>query len=224
MGELRTTLYDIRGYFIPGSITLWAFLEWFALASIQMASPVYSSLPPSIKVALFVIVAYALGHVLHAIANITIDKLPFASYPPKDYFDEKFQKDFPQENSESLKNAIAEMLKISPVNPTDSTNFIKSSYWHCFQFVMSNKNVETENFLGLTGFYRGMASAMLVISLLYTVEAINSWNGGVASIAFSTLIASCLFLARAKRFNYYLVKTVYSNFVSLHNAGKQTIK
>jgi len=37
----------------------------------------------------------------------------------------------------------------------------------CFQFVMNIQNVETENFLGLTGFYRGITSAMLITFVLY---------------------------------------------------------
>ena len=97
MKELRMTFYDLRGYFIPGSIMLWALLELLDLTGYVPSTRVISTLSPSMKGGLFIIIAYAVGHGLHAIANFTIDKLPFASYPPKDYFNGKFQTDFPKD-------------------------------------------------------------------------------------------------------------------------------
>lgn len=217
MKELRATLYDLRGYFIPGAVMLWAIIELFTNLGYTVAnSPVIDSLSSTSKGVLFAIIAYASGHMLHAIANITIDRLPFSSYPPKDYFEKKFANDFSPEQAESLYIATKDFLNITTEEETNKHNIIKGAYWPCFQFLMHLNNVETENFLGLTGFYRGMATAMLMIFPSYLLALFKKPELGLALISLAALIAGLLFLARAKRFNYYLAKTVYSNFLYIY--------
>jgi len=221
MKEIRTTFYDLRGYFIPGSIMLWALLELLDLTGYSPSTRVISTMSPSMRAVLFVVIAYAIGHGLHAIANFTIDKLPFASYPPKDYFDGKYQEDFPPDIADSLFMAVAGMLSIQNPVAANAEKIIKSTYWPCFQYVMNCQNVETENFLGLNGFYRGMTAAMLVTTVLYAGAFLMFCRGQLGIIVLCALLAGVLFLTRARRFNYYLAKTVYANFLHLYNEKKQ---
>lgn len=201
---------------------LWAVLELLGLTGYAPSNGVVSTLSPSMRGVLFVIIAYAIGHGLHAIANFTIDKLPFASYPPKDYFNGKFQKDFPKSMADSLFRTIASMLGIPAEETSRATDVIRDAYWICFQFVMNCQSVETENFQGMTGFYRGMASAMLVTATMYAVAFVEFREGQLGIIAICALLAGGLFLSRARRFSYYLARTVYANFHHLYNEKKTT--
>lgn len=217
MKEIRTTFYELRSYFVPGCIMLWAILELFDLTGYKATTLVISSLSPTTKGILFIVLAYVIGHGLHAVANFTIDKLPFASYPPKDYFDGTFQKDFSPEAIESLFKAVSRLKGLQNPNSVDATKIIKNAYWICFQFVMNLQNAETENFLGLTGFYRGITSAMLAIAACYLGAFLKFQKSEILLIGFVAILLCGLFLTRVKRFGNYLAKTVYSNFLHLYS-------
>jgi len=222
MKELRTTFYDLRGYFIPGSIMLWGLIELLDMTGYMPTTHAISTLSPLMRAVLFIIIAYSVGHGIHGIANFTIDKLSFASYPPKDYFNGRFQKDFPHEMADSLLRAVADKLGIQVKDASRGTDIIKDAYWMCFQYVMNCQNVETENFQGMTGFYRGMATAMLFTVAIYAGAFVLHGKGQLGIIAFCALLACGLFLARARRFNYYLAKTVYANFLHLYKDKTST--
>lgn len=222
MKEIRTTFYELRSYFVPGCIMLWALLELLDLTGYKATTQVISSLSPTTQGILFIILAYVIGHGLHAIANFTIDKLPFASYPPKDYFDGTFQKDFSSETIESLFKDVSKLTGLQSPNSADAIKIIKSSYWICFQFVMNIQNAETENFLGLTGFYRGITSAMLTIAVCYCGAFIRFQKCEILIIGIVAILLCGLFLTRVKRFGNYLAKTVYSNFLHLYRKTNET--
>jgi hypothetical protein len=223
MKELRTTFYEIRGYFVPGSIVLWAILELMGMAGYLPTTEAISSLPPSARGVLLLAIAYVIGHGLHALANYTIDKMPFGSYPPKNYFDKKFENDFSPEAISSLFKAVATLLAIQSPDTANAKDTIKKAYWVCFQYVMNSQNTETENFLGLTGFYRGITSAMGVISTLYFVAFLFYCQVRLGIISACCFLIALLFLTRVQRFGYYLAKNVYSNFLHLYTEQVQGI-
>jgi hypothetical protein len=163
MKELRATFYELRSYFIPGSILLWAVFELMSMTGYETSTRAISTLSPSVRGALFIIIAYVMGHGLHVVANFTLDKLAFGSYPPRNYFDGQFKEDFPPDAVASLFKATVSFLGIQNPDTDNATEIIKRAYWPCFQYVMNLQNIETENFLGLTGFYRGITAAMAVI-------------------------------------------------------------
>lgn len=221
MKEIRATFYDLRGYFVPGVIMLWALSWLFVPLGWGQSVEYVFALPPVTGGVLMVVICYSLGHALHAIANFTIDRFPFSSYPPKDYFCKRFQEDFSPEAVDAISAAVREMMGIRDPITTDRENLIKRAYWPCFQYVMNSQNAETESLLSLTGFYRGMTTAMLSIAMLY---GIAFWRGlGDVLLGWAALCAfvfGLLFGARARRFNYYLAKTVYANFLCL--SGRKT--
>lgn len=216
MKELRTTFYELRSYFVPGSMVLWAVLELMVLAGYEPSTGAIGSLSASVKGVLFIVIAYVIGHGLHVVANYTIDKLPFGSYPPKDYFNEKFEQDFPPEAIASLFKATAAMLGIQNPDAANAKETIKKAYWFCFQYVMNLQNVETENFLGLTGFYRGITAAMVVISGMYLLSFAYYCMSTMGIIGLCSILVGLMFLTRARRFGYYLTKTIYCNFLHLY--------
>jgi hypothetical protein len=217
MKEIRTTFYELRSYFVPGSIVLWAILELLCLTGYEPTTRAVSAFSMSIKGVLFIIIAYVLGHALHVVANSTIDKLPFGSYPPKNYFKVKFEKDFSPEAINSLHKAVTTLMGSPNTSVSNANDTIQKAYWICFQYVMNVQNVETENFLGLTGFYRGITSAMMVISGMYVVSFILHGKVELVVIGVVATFFACLFLTRVHRFSYYLVRTVYSNFLNSYN-------
>lgn len=216
MKELRATFYELRSYFIPGSLVLWAVLELMVLAGYEPSTGAIGSLSASVKGVLFIVIAYVIGHGLHVVANYTIDKLPFGSYPPKDYFDGKFDKDFSPEAIASLFKATAALLGIQNPDATNAKETIKKAYWICFQYVMNLQNMETENFLGLTGFYRGISAAMVVISGMYLFSFAYYCKSTMGIIGLCSILVGLMFLTRVRSFGYYLAKTVYCNFLHLY--------
>lgn len=217
MKELRATFYELRSYFLPGSMVLWAVLELMVLTGYEPSTGALSSLSPSVRGVLFIVIAYVIGHGLHVVANYTIDKMSFGTYPPKDYFDAKFEQDFSPEAIASLFKATAAILGIQNPDAANAKETIKKAYWVCFQYVMNLQNVETENFLGLTGFYRGITAAMAVISGMYLLSSVYYCKGVLGIIGLCSFLAGLMFLTRVRRFGYYLVRTVYFNFLHLYN-------
>ncbi|MBI2355280.1 MAG: hypothetical protein HYV06_09665 [Deltaproteobacteria bacterium] len=217
MKELRATFYELRSYFVPGSMVLWAVLELMVLTGYEPSTGALSSLSQSVRGVLFIVIAYVIGHGLHVVANYTIDKMSFSSYPPKDYFDAKFEQDFSPEAIASLFKATAAILGIQNPDAANAKETIKKAYWVCLQYVMNLQNVETENFLGLTGFYRGITAAMAVISGMYLLSSVYYSKGVLGIIGLCSFLAGLMFLTRVRRFGYYLVRTVYFNFLHLYN-------
>ncbi len=216
MKEIRTTFYELRSYFVPGSVMLWALIELLALTGYRSSTAGMDSLSPVVKAILFIIISYVFGHALHAIANFSIDKFPFASYPPKNYFKSQFQKDFSPQTIDALFNKCVSVLGIQNTTSLNTADTIKSSYWVCFQFVMNAQNIETENFLGLTGFYRGIASAMIATFVMYLIAYLKTCRNDIGIAAILALFLFLLFLTRVRRFGNYLAKTVYSNFLHIY--------
>lgn len=217
MKELRTTFYELRSYFVPGSVVLWAVLELMSMTGYEPSTRAMSCLSSPARGVLFIVIAYVIGHGLHVVANYTIDKLSFGSYPPRDYFDKKFEQDFSSEAISALFKATAAILGIQNPDATNAKETIKKAYWLCFQYVMSFQNIETENFLGLTGFYRGITAAMAVISVMYLLSFAYYCKSMLGIIGLCSFLIGLMFLTRVRRFGYYLARTVYFNFLQLYN-------
>ena len=78
---------------------------------------------------------------------------------------------------------------------------------------MKNETVEVENFLSFTGFYRGTTMAFLLSGLIYSLSMLYSQNKVIVLVGIINLAIGALLLTRVKRFNCYLAKSVYSNFL-----------
>jgi hypothetical protein len=224
MQGLRATFYDLRGYFVPGAVILLLICELPGASDLVPHWQFFGDGTPLVRAALFAIIAYVVGHILNAIANFTIDRLPFGSYPPASYFKSPggtgvsaFQADFPDATATALAAAIERVFGMEGRPQSERGQVAKAAYWPCFQFVLARQNTETENFLGLTGFYRAMTVAMFTIALAYGGVAIASRSWAYVVATASSVSIGLLFLARFARFGRYLAKTVYSNFLHLSN-------
>jgi hypothetical protein len=216
MDKVKYTFYDLMGYFIPGSLVLWLFAELLNLMNFDYSFLLIINVHITIKVAFLIIISYSVGHLLHGIANLTIDKLPSGSYPPKSYFPEQFYKDFDKPVAKKLFEQIRKKFQIKDKIKNDLVNLVEKSYWLCFSYVSkAGKDTLTQTFLSISGFYRGLATGFYLMTICYLLVFLYTCTWLLLIIAVSCLIAGVLFFLRNVRFKNYLTKTVYSEFLTL---------
>ena len=226
MQSLAFTLYDLIAYLVPGAVAVWALagligrMGW----NVQQSSV---TLPETAFAAAVAAAIYATGHALHAIANLTIDLLPFGGYPPGNYFPEQFEKDFREPFRSTLYNRIVnQFLMQSLRQPEESppaagdrelvNSTVKNAYWACYTVVAQSKpNSLVQIFSSMTGLCRGLCVGSFVITLAYLAGFFILHTVAFLTVAIVALGAGCLFLNRAARFKGYLTKTVYSDFLHI---------
>ncbi len=226
MKDLRLTLYDWLGYLIPGTI----FLLSVVWAIQQIDEKIVYSLPIISSNFLVGFIAfcfaYMLGHLMHVIANITIDRLSYGGYPPQEYLDKEFNVDF---NKVLLEQLIKKIAKGKPVNTEtdkDQKEFIKQNYWYCYNAgFRENENSLAQIFLNLNGFYRGVTVSNFLSGLLIIIVSISRFNYSIVFfIGCFLLLTSVAFYYRARRFKIYLTRTVYTNFLEMERTDTEKMK
>ena len=151
MSNIKITIYDWMGYFIPGALFIWALSELFSLTGMKINNLVFYNFHISIQTVLLLILSYTVGHLLHGLANYSIDNLPSGSYPPKNYFPKEFKTDFSDSTILSIIKRISENFEIT-FEESEEVNLdnIKKSYWLCYSFVISSgKESLSQLFLSL---------------------------------------------------------------------------
>lgn len=213
MNELKASIYDLKGYFVPGVVLIWTLYELVSLLGFKIVLEV-QTFSFGAKAVLVIIISYIVGHCLHTFANYTVDRLEYSCCPPKYYFARQFDKDFDTKSIDAITIGIGRIFGIDIAGNT-KTQLIQSSYWHCFQYVMKNEVADIENFLGFTGFYRGTTMAFLLSGISYLAALLYSFDTSILSLGIAYVFISALMLTRVRRFNCYLAKSVYSNFLYL---------
>jgi len=215
MKDYKATIYDLKGYLLPGLLALWSMVEALSAAGYRIFPEVQSFSFP-VKATIAVAAAYVTGHALHAVCNYTIDRIAYCCYHSSKYFDERFKEDFEVNTVDALVLSIDSRFGISlsaQSSETEKRDFIKQQYWSVFQWAMKTGVTDVENFLGLTGFYRGITMAVFASSVAYLISFV--WRFNLQSLSFSIVLlgVSALFLTRVRRFNCYLAKSVLGNFI-----------
>lgn len=225
MNSIKYSIYDLVGYFIPGSLVLWCWLELANMLNFDYSVFLINDVNIVVKIGLLVIACYAVGHLLHAIANYTIDKFISGSYPPKDYFPNKFKTDFSPIMISLLKECINKQFNMPAHDNYSDENFIKDSYWLCYSYVANAKQESlAQTFLNISGFYRGLATGFYVIAVSNFFAFIFYCQRIMPVVALFAVVIAQLFFLRNRRFKYYLAKTVYSDFISICNINKDDCK
>jgi len=217
MNSIRTTIYDWMAYLIPGAVTIWALWELLHTRISGAEELVINRLPIVAQLILLLIVCYILGHLLHALANFTIDRLPSGGYPPRNYFPEKFRKHFPQTLREALSCAIFRSTTIQPDKKAIyDESIIKDAYWLCYVYVTESQPQSlVQLFLSISGFYRGMCISCFLVGAIYLISSLIWRQLAVVSIGVVSTLIGLVFLFRIRRFKEYLTKTVYMSFLTL---------
>ena len=227
MKDLQLSLYDFLGYVIPGFILI------IGLAGIfDVHQPIEKKFCYLMSIGttgwiILVVLSYILGHLLHSISNLTIDK--FRDYPPKRYFDKK-DDDILEHQRKMISIKIASLLnKPTPTHHQDEIKLIGSSYWLCYTYILNNlKSPLSPIFLSLTGFYRGITVCFALLTIFTLVKILYLLNAlGIAFILifyrfldffgvvhlFIFFIFFIFFLKRTFRFTTYFNNIFYTEFL-----------
>lgn len=227
MQGLTFTLYDIIAYFVPGTIVMWALAE-LANRTKLGTQQFITTLPDTVVAVAALVIIYAVGHALHAIANSTIDLLPFGGYPPRNYFPDQFEEDFQKpfrlilyrhivrsfpQDAQPSDQSVALTDDREPVNET-----VKNAYWACYTAVVQSKpNSLVQIFGSICGLYRGLCVGSFLAAVVYLVGTFLFNDLALLIVVVVALGAGWLFLNRAARFKRYFTKTVYSDFLFIGN-------
>jgi hypothetical protein len=220
MEKIKYTLYDLLGYFIPGSIVLWFHIELINyLTKSNKLSLMIKDIDLSIRIIFITIISYTIGHLLHSIANLTIDKLPSGKYPPKNYFPDKFKEDIHGIAAEALVKKIK-----TEFNNTDETikedeklQMVKDAYWLCYSHVINTgKETLSQTYLSMSGFYRGFTIGFYLIAVSSLISFFITFSFIFLWVFSGALIIGQLFFFRNVRFKNYLTKSVYSEFLTIN--------
>lgn len=216
MKDIKLTLYDWLGYLIPGTILIISIYFTIKDTS-EFAKLNFDFGSEFIKGFIFFCLAYLLGHIIHSIANYTIDLLPYGDYAPKKYYDTEFSLDFSNGQISTIKKILKRDYDIQIADEKIKIE-LRNNYWLCYTNVVENKpDSLSQTFLYLNGFYRGSSVSLFLVSLTLLLKSIYLRFDTFFLIAglFSLLFSFLLYL-RAKRFKIYLTRTVYSDFISLN--------
>jgi hypothetical protein len=225
MKGIKITIYDWLGYLVPGSLVVWAFVELSHLFDVNLSASVLFTLPATAQVIFLLILCYAVGHMLHALANLTIDKHTAPGFAPSGYFPNQFDKHFPGVLGEKIRRNIARYFEMRE----DEPDLINNCYWTCYCLVASsNPESLVHTFLGLTGFYRGMSMACFLVAFVYFSIGVSTkvWLHDldvmglalmwvIVIIVIVSALLGWLFLNRVARFRSYLARAVLAEFLSV---------
>lgn len=92
MKDLQLSIYDTLGYVIPSFILIFGVCEILNLYSLFGGRISFLASFSATQWIILIIISYFLGHCLHAISNLTLDR--FLGYPAKRYFKKRFTDSF----------------------------------------------------------------------------------------------------------------------------------
>lgn len=216
MKDLQLSIYDTLGYVIPSFILIFGTIEILNLYSFFGSRVSLLISFSATQWVILIIISYFLGHCLHAISNLTLDR--FLGYPAKGYFEKRFKDSFDEHAISELVKKVSEITGGKDIK--DKTSFLKSSYWICYAYVVNNSNnALSPIFLSLTGFYRGLSVSFALLSILSLVRII--FFSEIAKILYLAISIAflVLFIFRAMRFSNYLSNSVYTEFLVLSKKG-----
>ena len=217
MKDIKLTLYDWLGYLIPRTILIVIIYlvirdtSGFGNLNIDFDSGFINGF-------IFFCLAYLTGHIIHSIANFTIDLLPYGSYAPRKYYESKLSLDFSTEQLGTIKKILKRKYDIQTADEITKDE-LRNNYWLCYTNVVENKpDSLSQTFLYLNGFYRGSTVSMFVASLILFIKStITDFDSLFWVLGLVFFFSSFLLYLRAKRFKIYLTRTVYSDFILLNN-------
>jgi hypothetical protein len=239
MDKMKFTIYDIFGYIIPGIILIWFMKVFFELlSSATPDSEIWNYNISITEVLVFAPLAYAIGHLLHAVTNAL-------NIPPRDslttYLNEWIEKDKADGSSKNsdkendgnglkvkykhyycpdlaiLAKFIKKVFQVNDIETNKLKDHLlaKKYFWACNMYVLKHhpKSI-TETFYGLLGFYRSMFLVSLLIGILffvgYLLSNIHAISLIISAIAFLSFF---LFRRRINDFSAYHYGAVFTDFI-----------
>ncbi len=222
ISDLRASLYDLFGYFIPG-VTATCGLALLAHRFVNIpqeigaatSAPIANGIP-------LVLVAYILGHAMHGIGNI----IPGLNRTPESHaFSER---GLPQVLLTRVRDLLTKQLTADVANLPPEELYALADEASAARGSAGDRDV----YIYREGFYRGMVVALAILALGLATSATASNHcvvGAPAAITciprglaiFSTFLAlgiSWLFFHRMRRFGRYRVQRgMYRYLMTSHS-------
>jgi len=236
LSDLRASIYDLFGYFLPGSVALAgiALISWAAWYPPEYAGDLTFA-SNGVVVSAFVVAAYLLGHVLHGIGNLIPrltrvsesvllasqpDPGASATVPSTHQTPSRIFLDPPAPLSKALRDAIDVQLenhfrgRVKEMSALEKFGFIdEARNW-------APREGDREVYIYREGFYRGMtlASALLCVGLLLRfavapyscivldLDVTCLSRGEIAIFSLLSLCAVPAYLIRLERFARYRIE------------------
>jgi uncharacterized membrane protein YbhN (UPF0104 family) len=202
--NLKASIYDILGYFLPGLLVILVLILLFLNYNVKFLFEEIKRLSTT-EIFLAIIIAYIIGHLIQSISNILeniFSKLPLLKYisgaPSYQYLSES-NKFYSNEFKKLILDAAKDIFKSENLKEKELFNL-------CYSLILQKgETYRIELFVSLYGFYRGLLYSCLISSILFSM-----YRNFILAIAF--VIFAILFLQRYKRFRSYFEDYVYRDF------------
>lgn len=221
MKSIQVTLYEIFGYLFPGAIFLTAlFLVYWTLFL-----PAQQNLDGLTTSGWFFViaVAYVLGHIVQALANLLM-----GWFKPEELI-------LTRGDDLCLPNEVIQRAEAKAGRLLGLERNVKLEelprrmiYNVCDHYLQQKGDIASRDiYVYREGFYRGIAVASVALAIGFIVRAVDSgatiaiWGiesnlalGPLITLTFVSLLMSCLFFLRYRRFaKYRAVNSVYGCLV-----------
>ena len=221
--KLGLKLFDFLGYLLPGIITLFglSFLEMNFLNSdiLSLTRLINNSI-------IALLLAYFIGHICHSLGTI-VQNWTFSLLPKNK---SRLEKDFYNQ----IRLRVANKYNIDLSSRENQKLNTLETYLIADQAVLtSGKATEREQFIALSGFYKGSFISLSILSLIFISTLIKGGAililGGNNIIKFTFLQTSIvciilvlityLFLNRYRFFNQLKMNSTLISFLVIHEEG-----
>ncbi|MDA9411812.1 hypothetical protein [Bradyrhizobium sp. CCBAU 45384] len=203
----KPTFYEQVGIIIPGSVLVFGLVLFYPDLRILTTKDAFSVG----ELGLFVLIAYAAGHLVAAIAN-ALESLFWGALGgmPSNWVVRDPPSLLSTEQVENLRGKVGTRLNITIAK---MAGFDRKKWWPISRQIYADvgKNGKTERidtFNGNYGLNRGLASACLVLTVVALAHAY--WL-----IAAGLFLAACIYGYRAYRFGVHYARELYLQFLVL---------
>jgi hypothetical protein len=202
---MKPTFYEQLGIIIPGSILMFGLVLYYPELKLLTTKDAFSVG----ELGLFVLIAYAAGHLVAAIAN-ALEKLFWWNGMPSDWVTDDPPAPLSEEQVEKLREKVDSRLNITIAR---MAGYDKKKWWPVSRQIYADvgkngKPDRIDTFNGNYGLNRGLASSCLV--LVVVALAHTDWL-----IATGLFVAACIYGYRAYRFGVHYARELYLQFLVL---------
>jgi hypothetical protein len=202
---MKPTFYEQLGIIIPGSILMFGLVLYYPELKLLTTKDAFSVG----ELGLFVLIAYAAGHLVAAIAN-ALEKLFWWNGMPSDWVTDDPPALLSEEQVEKLREKVGSRLNITIAR---MAGYDKKKWWPVSRQIYADvgkngKPDRIDTFNGNYGLNRGLASSCLV--LVVVALAHTDWL-----IATGLFVAACIYGYRAYRFGVHYARELYLQFLVL---------
>jgi hypothetical protein len=202
---MKPTFYEQLGIIIPGSILMFGLVLYYPELKLLTTKDAFSVG----ELGLFVLIAYAAGHLVAAIAN-ALEKLFWWNGMPSDWVTDDPPALLSEEQVEKLREKVGSRLNITIAK---MAGYDKKKWWPVSRQIYADvgkngKPDRIDTFNGNYGLNRGLASSSLVLVVVALAHA--DWL-----IATGLFVAACIYGYRAYRFGVHYARELYLQFLVL---------